>query len=151
MAQYYFLDSSAILKRYLVEQGGSYVGGLLNIPDAVFYIAQIAAVEVASALTRQSISKQISRRRAQTAIAQFRDDRISVYRVIAVTDPLIEYAMQLAETHALRAYDAVQLATVLTIAKHVTSLIVTFVCADEALNKVAHTEGLAVENPNNHG
>ena len=150
MAQYYFLDSSAILKRYLAEQGSRYIGELLSEPDAVFYIAQIAAVEVASALTRQAINKQISKRRAQTAIAQFRDDRTDVYRVIAVTDPLIEYAMQVAETHALRAYDAVQLATVLTIAKHVTSLTVTFVCADEPLNKVAHSEGLAIENPNHH-
>ncbi len=150
MAQYYFLDSSAILKRYVAEQGSRYVHGLLNIPDSVFYIAQIAAVEVASALTRQATTKQISQRRAQTAIAQFRSDRTNVYRVIAVTDPLIESAMQLAETHALRAYGAVQLATVLTIAKYVTSLIVTFVCADEVLNKVAQAEGLAIENPNQY-
>jgi len=150
MAQYYFLDSSAILKRYLAEQGSRYIGELLNEPDAVFYIAQIAAVEVASALTRQSLNKQISKRRVQTALAQFRGDRADIYRVVAVTDPLIEYAMQLAQTHALRAYDAIQLATVLTIAKHVTSLTVTFVCADELLNKVAHSEGLAIENPNHH-
>ena len=150
MAQYSFLDSSAILKRYLAEQGSRFIGELLNEPEAEFYIAQIAAVEVASALTRQAINKQISKRRAQTAISQFRSDRTSVYRVVAITDALIEYAMQLAGTHALRAYDAVQLATVLTIARHVTGLTVTFVCADEPLNKVAHSEGLPVENPNHH-
>ena len=38
MAQYYFLDSSAILKRYLAEQGSRYIGELLSEPDAVFYL-----------------------------------------------------------------------------------------------------------------
>lgn len=150
MASYYFLDSSAILKRYLAEQGQRYIGELLSGPDAVFYIAQIAAVEVASALTRQATSKQIRKHRAQTALTQFRNDRTNVYRVIAITDPIIESAMQLAETRTLRAYDAVQLATVLTIARQGVGLNVTFVCADEALNKVARSEGLAVENPTLH-
>ena len=58
--------------------------------------------------------------------------------------------MQLAETYVLCAYDAVQLATVLSIARHSAGLNVTFVCADEALNQVARSKGLAVENPNLH-
>jgi predicted nucleic acid-binding protein len=68
-----------------------------------------------------------------------------------VNSQLIEAAMRLAETHVLRAYDAVQLATALTIASHSPRLTVTFVCADESLNSVARTVGLAIENPNQHG
>ncbi|MCX6050217.1 MAG: type II toxin-antitoxin system VapC family toxin [Chloroflexi bacterium] len=150
MAHAFFLDSSALVKRYVHEEGSGYVSALPTNSDDLLYVAQIAGVEVVSAIARKSLSKTISKSRAQSAILQFRTDFNGKFVVLATSSSLLEYAMQLAETYALRAYDAVQLATVLTIAKHVTSLIVTFVCADEALNKVAQTEGLAIENPNQH-
>jgi len=114
---------------------------------SLFFVPSWLGVRLFS---EQALGKSISKRRAQTAITQFRLDFTSKFVVLSVSRALIEYAMQLAELHALRAYDAVQLATGLTLAKYVTSLTVTFVCADEPLNKVAHSEGLAVENPNHH-
>jgi len=150
MAHAYFLDSSALVKLYLREQGSIYVSTLPQSAEDLLYVAQIAGVEVVSAIARQGFGKSISKRKAQTAITQFCLDFTAKFIVLSVNSPLIESAMQLAETHALRAYDAVQLATVLTIAKYGTGLTVTFVCADETLNKVARSEGLAVENPNHH-
>ena len=150
MANAFFLDSSALVKRYVHEQGSAYVSALPTNSDDLLYVAQIAGVEVVSAIARKSLGKTISQRRTQNAIIQFRTDFNGKFVVLAMSSSLLEYAMQLAETHALRAYDAVQLATVLTITKYVTSLIVTFVCADEALNRVAQAEGLAIENPNQH-
>lgn len=150
MAHAYFLDSSALVKLYLREQGSNYVSTLPKSTEDLIYVAQIAGVEVVSAIARQGFGKSISKRKAQTTISQFRLDFTAKFIVLSVNSPLIESAMQLAETYALRAYDAVQLATVLTIARHSADLNVTFVCADEALNQVARSEGLAVENPNLH-
>jgi predicted nucleic acid-binding protein len=59
--------------------------------------------------------------------------------------------MSLATKHALRGYDAVQLAAALEanderIANELTPL--TLVSADDELNTAAQAEGLTVENPN---
>lgn len=150
MAHAYFLDSSALLKRYLRETGSRYVLALHQDPTDLLYIAQITGVEIVSVITRQALGKNVSKRQAQSAITQFRHDFDHAYVVLAVTDVLIQRAMGLAETHALRAYDAVQLATALIVTQYLTNVALTFVCADEQLNRVARTEGLVVENPNDY-
>jgi predicted nucleic acid-binding protein len=144
----YFLDSSAILKRYLAEQGSHYVSTLPPDPNSLLYIVQIAGVEVVSAIARQRAGKIISKDKAHAAIVQFRTDFARRYIVLKHSDRLIERAMQLAETHALRAYDSVQLAAALSLVGRVAGLAVTFVCADKQLNVVAQQEGLLVSDPN---
>jgi uncharacterized protein len=94
--------------------------------------------------------KQISSRRSQSAITQFRAELVDIYRVLILSEQVVEQAMQLAERHALRAYDAVQLASGLILAHTATTLSPFFVCADERLNSVAQSEGLTVINPNHH-
>jgi hypothetical protein len=60
--------------------------------------------------------------------------------------------MALAESHAIRGYDAVQLAAAMEIAAAslATGTILTLVSADTALNAAAVAEGLTVEDPNTH-
>jgi uncharacterized protein len=61
--------------------------------------------------------------------------------------------MDLAERHGLRGYDAVQLASAITIKDVQAALglpISVFVSADKRLNAAASAEGLIVENPNDH-
>ncbi len=70
------------------------------------------------------------------------------YRIFEVTIPLLRKASQLADLHALRAYDAVQLASALEVRVIVPSL--TLLSADTELNTAATAEGLPVDNPNMH-
>jgi len=61
--------------------------------------------------------------------------------------------MRLSEIRGLRGYDAIQLATALELinrfaANKLPSII--FISADNHLNQAAQTEGLTVDNPNNH-
>ena len=66
---------------------------------------------------------------------------------------IITRAADLCRTHPLRAYDAIQLACVLTRRDDdlATGLPTpTFVCADTILLAAATAEGLAIENPNSH-
>jgi uncharacterized protein len=60
--------------------------------------------------------------------------------------------MGLAETHALRAYDAVQLAAAVEVNAQCAALGValTLISADAALNAAAMAEGLTVDDPNSH-
>jgi len=66
---------------------------------------------------------------------------------------IVLLARDLLDRHPLRAYDAVQLASAIVanqalIAANLPPLV--FVSADDRLNAVAATEGLAVDNPNLH-
>jgi hypothetical protein len=61
--------------------------------------------------------------------------------------------MALAETHALRGYDAVQCATAVLVHTERVALgmpPLTLVSADTALNTAAAAEGLLVEDPNTY-
>jgi predicted nucleic acid-binding protein len=153
MTAYYF-DSSAIIKRYLVEVGSTWVTSVADLAAGnEIYVARITFVEVISAVTRKSRGSGLSAAGATKAIADFRHDFANEYSLIEQTPELIEWAGDLAEVHALRAYDAVQLASVLEInanMKAARSSAVMLASADGALNTAAIAEGLAVDDPNTH-
>lgn len=153
MAAYIF-DSSAVVKRYVREMGTAWVLSLTD-PSAgqAVYVAGITGVEVVSALTRQTRSGAFTPTDAATALSQFRHDLAHQYHIVAITPTLLAHAMALAETHALRAYDAVQCATAVLLHTERRTLgmpPLTLVPADTALNTAAAAEGLRVEDPNAH-
>ena len=150
----YFFDSSALVKRYAREVGTAWVIYLLK-PAAAnrIYVARITSVEVISALTRRARMGALDSKDAVKAIAKLRRAFAARFRIVEVTAALVERAAELAEKHALRGYDAVQLAAALNVndgrlAAGATAL--TLVSADDALNAVAMLEGLSLENPNLH-
>lgn len=61
---------------------------------------------------------------------------------------MIYKAMDLLLTHPLRAYDAVQLASALSLPPLPRGIALAFVAADERLLAVAKKLGLPIENPN---
>lgn len=149
----YFLDSSAIIKRYIAEQGSALVASLTN-PAAgnQLHIARISAVEVLAAITRRVRVGSLTGEQARVARTQFRIDFSASQNVVEITEALITRAMDLAEKHELRGYDAVQLAAAMEVHDGALTLGLTaaMVSADDELNAAAAAEGLAVENPNQH-
>ncbi len=90
---------------------------------------------------------------AQNALAAFQHDLTNNYFTVEVTPVLLSIATGLATKHALRGYDAVQLAAALEanderVANALPPL--TLASADTELNTAAQKEGLNVENPNNY-
>ena len=150
----YFFDSSAIVKRYVEETGTDWVVGVTNPEEGEsIYVARITGAEVVSAIARRGRGGDISEDDVTRAIADFRHDFMHAYHVLEITPALITRAMSLAETHALRGYDAVQLAAVLEVNDRCLELEIpapTLVSADEALNEATGLEGLTVEDPNVH-
>jgi uncharacterized protein len=145
----YFLDSSAIVKRYVLETGTAWVRTLAAPATGNFlYLARITEVEVASALARRRGQPGLSVAQARGALGLFRQDFAQDYRIAEMTVPLLRQAALLADVHALRGYDAVQLAAALDVRLQVPTLIL--VSADDELNAAATAEGLPVENPNMH-
>lgn len=150
----YFFDSSAIVKRYVNEMGTAWVHSLLDpMARNSIYIARIAGAEVVSAIARRGRSGDIDASDVANAIAQFRLEFASAYDIVEVTPALVQQAMDLAETHGLRGYDAVQLAAALEVNAQCLALgmpAMMLISADAALNAAATLEGLTADDPNLH-
>ena len=149
----HFFDSSAIVKRYVNEIGTAWILGLVGPTSGNHsYLASVTGVEVVSALTRQQRSGSLAATDAAAALAAFRHDFANEYRIVEISAALVDAAMALAEKHALRGYDAVQLAVALQVHGHVlaSGTTLTLVSADLALNTAATAEGLTVDDPNAH-
>jgi uncharacterized protein len=150
----FFCDSSAIVKRYVNETGSNFVEDLADVKNGnVILLARITQVEVAAAIARRLKGGSLNTTDAQNALAAFQHDLANNYFTVDISAALLSRAMTVATKHALRGYDAVQLAAALeandeTIANGLPSL--TLVSADDELNTVALAEGLKVENPNNY-
>jgi predicted nucleic acid-binding protein len=150
----YFLDSSALVKRYVQETGTSWVRGITRrSPSTAIYIARITAVEVPCAIARRRKGKTLTSRHASSILRRFRQHLAGRYNVAQLTAALLDDATRLGVKYALRAYDAIQLAVALEVNRvHQAggAAPVTLVSADQALNDAALTEGLAVDDPRLH-
>jgi uncharacterized protein len=145
----YFLDTSAVIKRYVAETGTAWVQALtLPAGPHSHFLARVTWVEMISAVTRRERGGHLSLADAITALTDFQQDFGRQYIPVEISAGLIVHAGLLAETHALRAYDAVQLAAALEVRSKIPALIL--VSADAALNAAAIAEGLPVDDPNLH-
>ena len=149
----YYLDASAIVKRYVSELGSAWVQALCSDAENTLIMAEITLAEVASAFARAARSGRISAEERLNYLDLFIGDCAERYRLVAIERTIIDQAVDLTQSHYLRGYDAVQLAAAFAvnaelIRKRLPSL--TFVSADEDLLEAAEAEGLPVENPNLH-
>ena len=150
----YFLDSSALAKRYMVETGTAWITTLTEAASGnECWLATITAVELVAALYRKARTGSHPLAAAQQAEAQFRSELATHFRRLAATSVILDGAMGLAAAHPLRAYDAVQLASALRLQRRRAARgwpALTFVSADQNLNRVAAAKGLSVDDPKQH-
>ena len=150
----YFIDSSALVKRYVREIGTSWVRRLTRqSASKPIYLARITVVEVTSAIARRRKGGTVLPPRASSMLSRFRKHLAGRYTVMEITPVLLADAAKLANTHALRAYDAVQLAAAMVLNAHGVVIGlggVVLVSSDIDLNRAAVSEGLMVEDPNSH-
>ena len=155
MVNAYFLDTSALVKRYVPEIGSDWILSITDpATDNHLAISQITWVEVHSALARRLRDGSFSAQRFDLIAQKVREDFENEYRVIDVDQTLIETATELVMQHPLRAYDSVQLASALrfqsTTLVSVPNTQLVFVSADNRLLDIAQSEGLATDDPNNY-
>ncbi len=145
----YFLDSSAAVKRYVREAGTAWVQALtLPVAAHSFFVVRITLAEIVAAITRRERAGHLSARDATTALADFQFDFANQYLVVEASAALVNRAAALARTHALRGYDAVQLAAALEV--HAFAPGLTLLSSDAELNAAAVAEGLVIDDPNHH-
>lgn len=150
----YFFDSSALAKRYVTETGTAWVQSLIDPASGNgVYAARITLVELVSAISRRRRNGDVTPAAASAALSDVRADFAFDYQVTEVTAALVAQAAGLAERHALRGYDAVQLAAAIQVnAAYVAAgrPAVTLISADLELNAAGAAEGLVVDDPNTH-
>jgi predicted nucleic acid-binding protein len=150
----YYAESSVLVKRHVVEVGTSWIQALTD-PAAghLFVTSRISMVEVISALNRRRREGSLSAAEYGRIVTDFESLCATDYQLVEVTEEIVDRARGLLEQHALRAYDAVQLASALltdSIVRTNSELPLTFLAADDRLLTAAQIEGLAVDNPNRH-
>ncbi len=150
----YYLDTSALLKWYLKEIGSDWLRRTLAPTHQIVIVTtQLLIVEVISALNRRVRESTVTKSDYARLTGRFRDDCRDIYQIVALSDTIINTAWTLLEHHPLRAYDAIHLATALTINQHLVKAGeagLTFLSADTRLNNAGGVEGLAVDNPNDY-
>lgn len=150
----YFLDSSAHVKRYVTETGSAWVQNLTDPGSGnTLIVARITWVEVLSALSRLQRMQHLAPQDVTTAVGAFRFDWKTQYQVVELASSVTQHAGQLVQNHVLRAYDAVQLASALSLAPEFANLTpnpFAFISADDKLLTTAQAEGLAIADPMSH-
>jgi uncharacterized protein len=82
----YFFDSSALVKRYVIESGTPWVSSLCD-PAAghTLYIVRITGAEVIAALARCTRTGSLTQGAAESAMSAFRTDFGGAYLVSELT------------------------------------------------------------------
>jgi predicted nucleic acid-binding protein len=139
-----YLDTSALIKRFVSEKGSPVVLALIkrNEPIAT---AKIAYAEIYAGLTRKLREGGLSNARYALACRQFESDW-NAYLRIELQDTVLLRARDLIKRHPLRGFDAVHLASALNL-KDILGEEMTFVAADERLLRAAKAEQLGILNP----
>lgn len=136
-----YLETSALVKLYAEEEGSDLVRQAVVASD-VIATSLGSYVETRSALARKGRSREVSRATLTRCRGEFDRDWARLHR-LPVDEALVRRAGDLAEEHALRALDALHLATADSL-QAVLHDAVTFACFDSALNRAAEVRGLAL-------
>ena len=119
----------------------------------VLLVSAIAIVELAAALARKEREGAVTTTERQQYLGLFALDCQQLFSLLPVTGAVLRLAATLTHRQALRAYDAVHLATALQANQLVVNTgapPLTFVTADVRLCSAGQAEGLHNDNPHLH-
>jgi uncharacterized protein len=136
-----YLDTSALVKLYVDEDGSSMVREWVDDAEAVA-TSILAFVEGRAAFARRRREKRISSAAHARLVRDFEADW-DRYLVLEATEPLIRRAGKLTEIHPLRAYDAIHLASAKILREKLAEP-VSFASWDTRLVAAAQKEGLEI-------
>jgi predicted nucleic acid-binding protein len=139
----YYIDTSALVKRYHHERGSERVDDIFRNADASFLAANLALSELTSALDRKFLERQISQETLTKVLSSIARDLAEEFWLVEVDRTHILHSQELILRHHLRALDSLHLAVALGLR----TLAPIVVSADARLLEAAQREQLAVLNP----
>jgi len=136
-----YLDTSSLVKLYVREDGSDEVKALLD-EARVAATSQVAYAEARAAFARKHRQGDFTDERYHTVITNLQQDW-GDYFALDVSWPVSRLAGELAERHGLKGFDAIHLASALTLKTRLGSMI-TFSSSDHRLEDAARSESLNV-------
>lgn len=151
----YYLDASALVKRYADEPGSTWIRQITDsLTHNTVLIAEVTLAEVAAALAaKHRAPGGITQEQRDRALSRFLQDCDEHFLLLPVDRPAIDRAVELTQNHRLRGYDAVQLAIALVTGETLKSQNLSppvFVASDDDLLRAAKAENLRIDNPLDH-
>jgi predicted nucleic acid-binding protein len=139
----FYVDTSALVKRYHVELGSDQVDRLFADPDASLVTANLAITELTSALDRKCQDGALTHEGLTQILAVAAQDLLAEFWLLELDRTHIRRSQPLILRHHLRTLDALHLAVVLSIKE----LHPVLVSADVRLLQAADREGIELFNP----
>jgi len=136
-----YCDTSALIKRYVDEEGSARVNDLWDGSSAIA-TSVVAFAETLAALNRKRRENILVGKDYTRTAAQFKND-FSHCILVPVTSALNAAIETLVRAYPLRGFDAIHLASALVIRNADKSQML-FACFDRTLNSAAASEGLRI-------
>ncbi len=145
----YFLDTSALVKRYHREVGTDVIDKIFKGEDKELFISDLSIIEFHSAIALKVRTEEITRDAFSHLVGLFSNElNTQLYRVKQINGEekreavklLIKYGFD----YALRTMDSLQLAAMKSTGKGKVDWVV---CADARFCKIIRLEGFQVINP----
>ena len=133
-----YLDTSALIKRYVDEDGSGRVNELWDGATGIA-TSVVAFAEMIAALNRKLREGVLAAREYSRTASSFKSDYRSII-LVPVSAGLNERIETLVRKHALRGFDAIHLASALVIRNN-GKMETNFACYDRVLNEAAWKEG----------
>ncbi|MGH7321414.1 MAG: type II toxin-antitoxin system VapC family toxin [Candidatus Rokuibacteriota bacterium] len=137
------MDTSALIKRFVSEKGTLLVSALVR-RDPPIATAKIAYAEVYAGLARRHRAGDLSASEHTRVCREFEDDW-PTYLQVDLRGEILRMARDLVQRHPLRGFDAIHLASALSLRMALGEEI-RFVAADARLLRAAASERCSVLN-----
>ena len=137
-----YLDTSALIKRFVAEKGSPLVESLVSQEGPVA-TAKIACAEIYAGLTRKHPEGHLPGSQYPLACRHFESDWQAYIRVdrVDLRDEILVLTRDLIQRHTLRGFDAIHLTSALSLGAALGEEI-TFAVADERMLRAARAERL---------
>jgi hypothetical protein len=148
----FFLDGSALAKRYVAEQGTPLIDHLFaRVAPSRLMVLNVSFAEVVSILVRRRNAGLLSVATFAQALLHLGAEIVhaTALRKIEPTNPLVAAALTHIQVHSINATDAIALHAALGIAAAVRSQgdDLVLIASDQRLLRAAQAEGLSTFNP----
>jgi predicted nucleic acid-binding protein len=134
-----YVDTSTLIKLIVEEPGSALAEQIWQSADALAAV-RLIEVEARAALGAARRNGRLTTARHRRSVEVLKE-LLRQLDIVEITADLIAVAARLAETHALRGYDAVHLAGAVLVGADA------LMSADTMLCDAASAEGIAVANP----
>ncbi len=139
----YYIDTSALVKRYHLEQGSDRVDQIFADPASILSTANLTITELTSALDRKLQGGLLSKQGLTHVLSVAARDLLEEFWLIELGRDHIRRSQNLILGYHLRTLDALHFAVLLSL-KELEPILVS---ADQRLLSAAQQEGLQILNP----